>query len=372
MTSAVINVEFSLVPLELGPSTMVLHKDYTNSGGDSGPDLSLDKSASLERLFSLACVSLAEASKLDLSFGCFGGDYTSSCPPRLVSAKDIPDAMVWRHPDVAIDDPRPVAGSFNMGDVRRLRAHVIKLRDMPESTLVLSRLSRVWKSRVCDSVLRGVDGNVMGIHDFLCLPEWTGAKVQEEPYLDRKASTSGATSSHVAKCTRSALAQSFGSTTRPSLFVGDDNENSRGNGVMADDASGPSAGVSRPRPSSKHAPSFRDVFGDAIHTDFFLFSDGPYYATYPEDGVAGNYEFTREEWDAPYRPIFEVLIKEVFKDPAVCKNILDQFPIPGEMVGVESLSDDQLTAKMSVLHCMMMSHGGELFVRYRGLNQSHH
>ncbi|GJZ57727.1 hypothetical protein Tco_0613221 [Tanacetum coccineum] len=42
------------------------------------------------------------------------------------------------------------------------------------------------------------------------------------------------------------------------------------------------------------------------------------------------------------------------------------------MVHVESLFDDQLTAKMSVLQCMMMSHGGELLARYRGLNQSHH
>ncbi|GJT64381.1 hypothetical protein Tco_1015861 [Tanacetum coccineum] len=58
-----------------------------NSSGDSGPDLSFDKSASLKRLFSLAHVSLAEASKLDLSFGWSGGDYTSSCPPNLVSAK---------------------------------------------------------------------------------------------------------------------------------------------------------------------------------------------------------------------------------------------------------------------------------------------
>ncbi|GJV92732.1 hypothetical protein Tco_1540545 [Tanacetum coccineum] len=37
-----------------------------------------------------------------------------------------------RHPGSAIDDPRPAAGSFSMADVRRLRAHVIKLRDMPE------------------------------------------------------------------------------------------------------------------------------------------------------------------------------------------------------------------------------------------------
>ncbi|GKG06125.1 hypothetical protein Tco_0326211, partial [Tanacetum coccineum] len=43
----------------------------------------------------------------------------------------IPDAMVWRHPNAAIDDLRPAGGSFNMDDVRRLSAHVIKLRDIP-------------------------------------------------------------------------------------------------------------------------------------------------------------------------------------------------------------------------------------------------
>ncbi|GKD15616.1 hypothetical protein Tco_1200023 [Tanacetum coccineum] len=126
--------------------------------------------------------------------------------------------------------------------------------------------------------------------------------------------------------------------------------NTRGKGIMVDDAVAPSTGVSRLRPSSRPAPSFRDISDDAIHTDFFPFSGGPYYTTYPGDGVARN----------------------CFKDPVVCKTIVDQFPTPSEMVRVESLSDDQLTAKMSVLHCMMMSHGGELLARYRGLNQSHH
>ncbi|GJY91708.1 hypothetical protein Tco_0507490 [Tanacetum coccineum] len=362
----------------------------------------------------------------------------------FIDRRAILDSLVWRHPNAYINDPRPAIGSFNIADVRRLSAHVIKLRDMPEGVLVLSGLSPIWKSHVCDSVLGGADRNVMGIHDFLCLPEWTGVEVQEEPHLDvrptlqrlpfyytppaaadvvipdptlkdlsvgtpsskidakaeasqkRKASTSCATSSHVAKRTRSALAQSSGSTMFPSLFVGDDDESdddddddacveillvtplrsadvipslgnqggssitpaaegsntrdSRGKGVMVDDDVAPSTGVSRPRLSSGPAPSFRDVSGDAIHTDFFPFSAGPYYATYLEDGVAGN----------------------CFKDPVVCKTIVDQFPTPGEMVWVESLSDDQLTAKMSVLHCMMTSHGGELLTRYRGLNRSHH
>ncbi|GKB96656.1 hypothetical protein Tco_0982793 [Tanacetum coccineum] len=247
----------------------------------------------------------------------------------LINRRAIPNAMVWRHPNATIDDPRPAAGSFNMADVCRLSAHVIKLRDMPEGVLVLSGLSQVWKNRFCDPVLWGADGNVMGIHDFLCLPEWTSTEVQEKSHLD--AFTSGTASRHVANHTRSALAQSSGSTTRPSLFAGNDDEsdvddacvkislvtplrsdsvipssenqggsfvaptvegsNSRGKGIMVDDAAARSGGVSRQRPSFGHAASFRDVSSDAIHIDFFPFSVGPY----PKDGVAGNYEFTQEE-----------------------------------------------------------------------------
>ncbi|GKA76404.1 hypothetical protein Tco_0782865 [Tanacetum coccineum] len=42
------------------------------------------------------------------------------------------------------------------------------------------------------------------------------------------------------------------------------------------------------------------------------------------------------------------------------------------MVRVENLLDDQLTANISVMYCIMMSHGGEILALYRGLNQSHH
>ncbi|GKA92307.1 hypothetical protein Tco_0814232 [Tanacetum coccineum] len=79
----------------------------------------------------------------------------------LIDWRAIPDSMAWKHPSVTIDDPWPAAGSFNMPDVRRLSAHVIKLRDMPKGVLVLFGLSRFWKSRVCDPVLRGADRNVM-------------------------------------------------------------------------------------------------------------------------------------------------------------------------------------------------------------------
>ncbi|GJU16844.1 hypothetical protein Tco_1144810 [Tanacetum coccineum] len=279
----------------------------------------------------------------------------------FIDRRAILDSMVWRHPGVTIDDPRPVAGSHSMADVRRLSAHVIKLRDMPEGVLVLSGLSRVWKSRVCDPVLWGADGNVMGIHDFFFLPKWTSAEVQKEPHLDvmstlqrlpfyctppaaADAVISDPTLENLAVGTPSskilAKTEDSQNTTRPSLFVGDSDDesdgdddacveiplvtplrstavipssgnqggssaasasegsnsrDSRGKGIMADDAAAPSVGASRPRPSSGPAPSFRDVSRDVIHADFFPFSAGPYYDTYNEGGIARNCEFTCEE-----------------------------------------------------------------------------
>ncbi|GJV36955.1 hypothetical protein Tco_1409432 [Tanacetum coccineum] len=123
------------------------------------------------------------------------------------------------------------------------------------------------------------------------------------------------------------LAKAEASTTRPSLFVGDTDDESDGD----DDAC---VKIPLVTPSSfcccdpfLREPRFLgDVSGDAIHVDFFPFSVGLYYATYPQDGITGNCEFTREEWDAPYRPTFGVLTKEVFKDPVVCKTMVDQFP----------------------------------------------
>ncbi|GKB26254.1 hypothetical protein Tco_0865655 [Tanacetum coccineum] len=223
-----------------------------------------------------------------------------------------------RHLDAAIDDPRYAAGSFSIDYVYWLSAHVIMLRDMPE---------------------------VMGIHDFLCLPEWTEA----ERILPL-----------VRLVPRFLIRLKLLRSERPLLLVplramfpsvlGPNTRDSRGKGIMADDDVAQSVGVSRTSPSFSHVPLFRDVSGDTIHADFFPFYADLYYATYPQDGVDGNCEFTLEEWDAPYRPTFKVLTKEVFKDPAVCKTMVDQFPTPDEMVRVEALFEDQLTAKMSGLH----------------------
>ncbi|GJV06708.1 hypothetical protein Tco_1344364 [Tanacetum coccineum] len=277
----------------------------------------------------------------------------------LDDRRAIPDAMVWRHPGAAIDDPRPAAGSFSMVDVRRLSAHVIKLRDMPE---------------------------VMGIHDFLCLPEWTGAKVQEEPHLDIRPTLQRLKLPRSerplllvpsAKRTRSALAQSFGSTTRPSLFVGNSDDESDGN----DDAcveipmvtplcSADVIPSSRNQGRSFIAPATEDYRGKGIMA---------YDAAAPFVGVS-----------RPRHPLVMFLHSGMFLEmlfmrtsslfllvrimPPILKMALlgiASLLVRSGML-LKALFEDQLTAKMSVLHCMMMSHGGDLLACYCGLLQSHH
>nr|GEV35573.1 hypothetical protein [Tanacetum cinerariifolium] len=144
-------------------------------------------------------------------------------------------------------------------------------------------------------------------------------------------------------------------------------EKGKGKGIIVDDAAAPSGGVSIKRPSSGPAPSFRDVSGDSIHTNFFSFSAGLYNATYPEDGVVGNCEFTQVEWDATYRPTFGVLTKDVFKDLAVCKTIVDQFPTPGEMVRVKDSrlkGYEEKVASLTVLELQVCTLKNQVF----GLN----
>ncbi|GJZ82796.1 hypothetical protein Tco_0647969 [Tanacetum coccineum] len=336
----------------------------------------------------------------------------------------IPDFMVWRHPSATIDNPRPAVGAFSMADIRHLSAHMIKLRDMPEGVLVLSGLSRVWKSHTGAEVQEEPHHDIrptLQRLSFYCTPPAAVDDVIPDPTLEdlvmgtpsakilakaeasqkRKASTFGATSIHVAKRTRglilfflseifpsrilskketppkSGLTQSSGSTTRPGSFM----DNSDNESADDDDACVeislvtpirsaaviPSSGT---RAGALLLPLLKvlapEILGARALWPMILLHRLLVRAD------RGHPPFTREEWDAPYWPTFGVLTKEVFKDPVVCKTMVDQFPTPGEMIRVETLSDDQLTAKMSVLHYMMMLHGGELLARYRGLLQSHH
>ncbi|GJV17514.1 hypothetical protein Tco_1362837 [Tanacetum coccineum] len=166
---------------------------------------------------------------------------------------------------------------------------------------------------------------------------------KSEASQKRKASTFGATSSHVSKYTRSALAQSSGSTTHPNPFAENSDDESNDDAcveisfvtlirfaIVIPSSWNRSRGSAAPAAEGTRAQDSQGK--DTINRDFFCFSPGPYYATYFEGGVTGNCEFSREEYNAPHQPTFTILTKEVFKDPSVCITVVDQFPTPGEMV----------------------------------------
>nr|GEW84239.1 hypothetical protein [Tanacetum cinerariifolium] len=202
-----------------------------------------------------------------------------------------------RHPDIAIDDPRPVAGSFSMADVRRLRYFGVPME-------------MVWRL------------------PFYYTPPVAVDVVIPNPTLEDLAI--GTPSSKILD-----KAEAFQNTNRPSLFVGDSDDESNGDEdscveiplvtPLCSTAMIPSSG-NQGRSSTAPAaegPNTRDSRGKGIMAD-----DAAAPSFY---GVTGNYEFTREEWDALYRPTFGVLTKKVFKDPAVFKTVVDQFPTLGEM-----------------------------------------
>ncbi|GKB56725.1 hypothetical protein Tco_0912911 [Tanacetum coccineum] len=66
--------------------------------------------------------------------------------------------MPWRHPDSCVTDE--VHTNFNQDHVNRIKAHIVKLYDIPEGVLFLSGVSRVRRNPMCDPMLRRSNNTV--------------------------------------------------------------------------------------------------------------------------------------------------------------------------------------------------------------------
>nr|GEU96016.1 retrovirus-related Pol polyprotein from transposon TNT 1-94 [Tanacetum cinerariifolium] len=218
-------------------------------------------------------------------------------------ATAIPDYMTWRHPKLAIDDPKPVVGSYKMANVRRLSAHVVKLRDIPKGVLVLSSygptLQRLPFYCTPHAVVDVALPNPT-LEDLTANNPSAKVIAKFEASQKQKALTFGATLGHVAKRTSDDDDDAYYeilivTPIRSTVVIPPSrNQNSQGKGIMidADAAAASSVGANHPRFSFEPTSSLRDVSRDAIHKEFFPFSSGPYYATYPEDLEAYD-----SDWD---------------------------------------------------------------------------
>ncbi|GJR85999.1 reverse transcriptase zinc-binding domain-containing protein [Tanacetum coccineum] len=104
---------------------------------------------------------------------------------HLPDRRAIPDYLTWRHSCSCVSDDLPTDG-YDLNDVERLCARLIRLREMKEEVLIRSGLSSVWFNKKCDLVFRRINDNaVEGAMISLPTPDEIAASLPD-PHLAKK------------------------------------------------------------------------------------------------------------------------------------------------------------------------------------------
>nr|GEV31511.1 hypothetical protein [Tanacetum cinerariifolium] len=183
----------------------------------------------------------------------------------LIDRRAILDYMSWRHSDSTTNDLMPPTSSFSMED-----------------------------SQTCDLVLKGADGNVIGSGHCVTIGSTLsiGCKQQLVNVLRKSMDVFRWECSEGTSVPRlpfyytppAAIDAAISNPTPDDLAVGNPSAK-----VVAKAKASQNRKASTSRATSSHvAKHTRDISGDAIHRDFFPFSPRPYYATYLKGSVAGN------------------------------------------------------------------------------------
>nr|GEV61842.1 hypothetical protein [Tanacetum cinerariifolium] len=80
--------------------------------------------------------------------------------------------------------------------------------------------------------------------------------------------------------------------------------------------------------------------------------------------------YTREDWNGRHAPESNILCKDIFKDPNVCRKALDRTITSTELKRTESLLPLEFSIHVNVLSALLVSHGYELNSSYANLVSS--
>ncbi|GJS03232.1 malonyl-coenzyme A:anthocyanin 3-O-glucoside-6''-O-malonyltransferase-like protein [Tanacetum coccineum] len=105
---------------------------------------------------------------------------------------------------------------------------------------------------------------------------------------------------------------------------------------------------------------------DVLERDLLSFVPRPYYIPYPYDENNGceSPPYTKDDWDEIHGVNLGLQRKELYKDPKVCRTAIDHFPTPAEIHRLHELSSVELSDRMSVLQCQLITHGRAFHARY--------
>ncbi|GKA21882.1 hypothetical protein Tco_0707844 [Tanacetum coccineum] len=109
-----------------------------------------------------------------------------------------------------------------------------------------------------------------------------------------------------------------------------------------------------------------NTIGDVLERDLLPLVPGRYYIPYPYDegSDSDSLPYTIDYWEAIHEVNLGLRKKELYKDPKVCRTALDRFPTPAEVHRLRELSLVELSDRMSVLQCQVITHGNILNARY--------
>nr|GEU58448.1 hypothetical protein [Tanacetum cinerariifolium] len=101
----------------------------------------------------------------------------------LVDWRAAPIAMACRHHDSSVANPFPKPSEYNKRDVANLREIAIPLHKPYNNILYAVGLSLVWKEAGHVPILKGTNGKVLTMAEFLRIPNLYGCKVVVEVLL---------------------------------------------------------------------------------------------------------------------------------------------------------------------------------------------
>ncbi|GKD42967.1 hypothetical protein Tco_1267612 [Tanacetum coccineum] len=245
----------------------------------------------------------------------------------LIHHRAIPFHMPWRHPNSCTTDRVPT--SFNQDHVDRLKAYIVKLHDILEGVLVRYEVSRVWHNPMCDPMLRrsnntGEPINVIPLRTFdpsirldVIYPPILLSDKEVEPHQELPGG--------MRRTTRASFRAPYAPDTQPlDTDVGADDISSDGNVDSYFDA------------------RVSNTAGDVLERDLLPFVPGPYYIPYPFDEGSGSDfpPYTRDDWEE----IHGVNLAETHR--------------------LRKFSSVELSNRMSVLECQLITYGIMLNARY--------
>nr|GEV64882.1 hypothetical protein [Tanacetum cinerariifolium] len=204
---------------------------------------------------------------------------------------------------------------------------------------------------------------VMGIYDFLCMPSLDKVTVREEPH----------------RLDTSILDRVVDRTTSPALAAGDEVEQADDGTLDDDDQRGGSDFAMEGIESLNDASQDKKVepYGElsrgvrrATRANFQV-SHGISEDVSPCDqevppafNVHDSPPYSKDDWEEIHGVNLGLRKKELYKDLKVCRTALDRFSIPDETRRLRELSSVELSDRMSVLQCQLITHRSMLNARY--------